>query len=249
MRHFLLTVITLTLFGNVSGQKIEFSASLNSGLFSFIGGYAVKTTFLQTGSNSIGPAIIGNSLGAKGGLCHGGSVNFKRIIQKKYFFGVDLGYEVLRSRAEITQVYEHTPNPSGSGFTSVVLNITGNAFTNNSFINTNPFVGYRCKYKQTNFDLIAGMDIGYYLKVSERGNAKKTDGTNYEIDYSNVYKNINFDFRPRFQVSSNYKKLGVYFGYAYGVSSYDPMNLHIRTSRLIRFGLSYQLLTTNKNVK
>jgi len=87
------------------------------------------------------------------------------------------------------------------------------------------------------------MDIGYYLKVNESGNAKITDGTNYKVNDKYVYKGMDVDFRPGFQVSSSYKKYGVYFGYAYGVSDYYRGSLHdhIVTSKLIRFGLTYKL--------
>jgi hypothetical protein len=240
MRHFLLLLITLTLFGNVSGQKIEFSESFNSGLFSFRRGYAVGNTFVQAQGNT---CIVSNAYGSKGGLCYGVSFNIKKIIKKKYFFGVDLGYEVLRSRAKITSGYENIPNPSGQGYTSIQLNISGNAFTNNSFINAYPFIGYRCKYKEINFDLTGGADIGYYLKIYESGNAKKSDGTKYYFIFPDLLKYQDIDFRPRLQLTTSYKKFGVYFGYSYGIFRYSD-SAPSMASKVIRFGITYKLSTT-----
>jgi len=142
MKQLLLLLITLTLFGNVFGQKIELTASLNSGLFSFKGVDATKNTYLRV-DNSTGQCQVMSSIGSEGGLCYGLSLNLKKIIKKKYFFGVDIGYEVLRSRANIIAIEESTPIFSGQSYDVTYHIATGSAYTNNSFINTHPFIGYR----------------------------------------------------------------------------------------------------------
>jgi hypothetical protein len=187
---------------------------------------------------------MGNTMGAEGGLCYGLSFSFKKITKKNYFFGVDIGYEILRSRAEITKLYEFIPNPSGVGYNVVTHSITGIAYRNNTFLNTYQFLGYRWKYKKINFDLTVGMDIGYFINTKESGFAKKSDGTNYTIFYPRLYKYMDSDFRPRFQLSSSYKKFGLYFGYAYGISDYlkgNTLNYGTITSQVIRFGVIYKL--------
>jgi hypothetical protein len=260
MKHLLLTFIALQLFTNSFGQKTEFNISLNSGLFSFIGKSVVGTTFLYTytGYHNLTQTFIGNPFGSKNGLCYGFSLNLKRVTARNFIFGLDVGYEVLRSKVSISEEYEHTfvdstitvtPNYTSIkyNYNIVTRNITGKAFTNNSFINFYPFLGYRYKYKKINFDLTAGMDIGYYLKIKESGCAKKPDGTNYNITMQNFNTEIDSDFRPRFQLSSSYRKFGLYFGYAYGISDYytkiyDPQGmLGLLTNKVYRFGVTYQL--------
>jgi hypothetical protein len=222
MKHFIL-FIALTFFGTAFGQKIEFSTSLNSGLFSFDGFDAGRTTFIQTGPNS--PAVVGNPIGSKGGICYGLSFNLKAV-SKNYFVGVDIGYEMLRSRRDIDCRYDYTTNE-----VKYFYDVKGAVFTYNSFLNANPFIGYR--YKK--FDLTAGVDIGYSLMTSMSGYAKTTDGTNYTF-YNTNHRGFGvIDFRPRFQLSvSLNKKIGVYFGYAYGITNLNKNTgaIHVLSSKI-----------------
>ena len=157
---------------------------------------------------------------------------------------MDIGYETLRSKALITHDDEYSLNSLGTGYNLVTYNISGKAFTNNSFLNVNPFIGYRYVYKKINFDLTVGMDVGYFLKTRESGSAKKVDGTNYTITYETWLKGMDTDFRPRFQLSTCYKNFGVYFGYAYGISDNNSRynTREIMTSKIIRFGVTYKII-------
>ena len=240
MRSLILLLITLTLFGNVSGQKIEFSASLNSGLYYFRNGIATGSTVLETDYYSSGLGLILDPYGNKGGLCYGASLNVKRVFNNKYFFGVDIGYEMLSSKVNVSSVFEVHQNANTSSTYTLTHNLTGNAFINNSFINAYPFVGYQCKYDKISFDLTVGADIGYYLKITESGNVKKPDGTNYNVYFDPISKYLDIDFRPRLQLTTSYKKFGVYVGYSYGIFRYASFSKSM-ASRVIRFGVTCKL--------
>jgi hypothetical protein len=253
MKKLLLSLITLLFLTNAFGQKFEFNASLNSGLFSFVGSTAFRNTFLVTYTGPHGNTQIGPCIGSRSGLSYGWSFNLKRVAKKKYFFGLDIGYEVLRSRASINREYEYTLdsttmilNGTNYKYNLVTRNITGNVFTNNYFVNVSPFIGYRCKYKKINFDLSVAMDMAYYLNIKVGGSAKKSDGTYYNITYYPMQKHMDVDFRPRFQLSSGYKKIGVYIGYAYGISNYAKnaggQYPPVLTSKIFRFGITYKLM-------
>ena len=57
-------------------------------------------------------------------------------------------------------------------------------------------------------------------------------------------KTTSLDFRPRAQLSTYYKKLGLFFGYSSGLTNYirDASKGTPRlTSKMIRFGVSYQI--------
>ena len=90
--------------------------------------------------------------------------------------------------------------------------------------------------------MTVGVDIGYSLMTSMSGYAKTTDGTNYTF-YNTNHRGFGvIDFRPRFQLSvSLYKKIGIYFGYAYGITDLNKGHYTILTSKLIRFGMIYKL--------
>jgi hypothetical protein len=238
MKYLLLLFITLTLFINVSGQKIEFSTSLNSGLFTFLGGDASKTTLLETSPQNNMNSIT-NVWGAKSGFSYGVSFDFKKVTKDNYFWGTGLGYEMLQSRLTVDAVLEYTLNSSGSVQSYKSYNATGNNYLNNHFITLNPFIGYRFKY----CDLAMGVDLSYYLKASQKGNATTQDGIKYSVFIGNYPRNVDIDVRPRVQLSSKYKRIGVSLGYSYGVTNYYHLTTIAPrlTTRLVRFGISYQL--------
>jgi len=245
MKYLLLTLIILTLFGNVSGQKIEYSVSLNSGLFSFIGGGIGKTTVLEEGANSEWIKAK-NSYGTINGLCHGISFTLKKINKANYFYGLDLGYEILRSKENIGFWARYNGTPSDIQSLISSDSATGKVFLNNSFINLNPFIGHRYKLKQVYLDLIVGVDLGLWVNASEEISATTYGGSKFSaynsIAYNYTSRHIDVDIRPRFQLLMKYKKFGIYGGYSLGITNYyhnksNNWNTILQT-RFIRFGVT-----------
>ena len=241
MKHLLLTFSTLIFLTNVFGQKTEFRASLNSGFFSYTGLTATGTSSIYCAKYAKS-GFTDNPYGDKSGLCYGFSFNFKRISRMDHFWGLDLGYEILRSSVSINKVYEYIATSSNSFNVTNTFNATGLTFLNNSYINLDPFVGHRYKFKQINFDLTAGADMEFCLKSSEKGNATSTDGTKYTT--SKIYGSIPIEIRPRIHLQVGYKKIGLYYGYSIGIArSYHNSYLgyYKVPSNFIRFGATYLL--------
>ena len=237
MRYIFLVIIAVLTLTNVSGQKTELRASLNSGLFSFSGVSSKATTSINY-DDQTKSGYTNNPYGSKVALCYGVSLNLKRITKRNIIFGLDIGYETLRSKISIDRI-------DGYNGTSVYqYNASGKTFLNNSFLNFNPFIGYRFKVDNIYFDLSVGFDIGYILKANENGSATATNGIKYTT--SGDRKSITFDLRPRIQLSTEYKKFGLYIGYAYGLKDYlmyakGGTNLDA-SARLLRFGITYQII-------
>lgn len=230
------TIIALCFLNTSYGQKTEFRISLNSGLFSFAGKSAESVTSINY-SEWLERGYTNNPYGSRGGLGIGLSGNLKRLSTNNSIIGIDLGYELLRSKIKINHV-------SGStGSSTYELSAKGKTFLNSNFINLHPFMGYRLPVNNLNIDFTGGLDIAYCISSKENGSATASDGTKYETAVDR--ENINFDIRPRIQIAANYEKVGVYIGYSLGLAdykaNYDGGKIDKCYASLLRFGLTYQL--------
>lgn len=235
MPKIILTIIGLCFLKISYGQKTEFRISLNSGLFSFTGKSAGSISFINY-SDEGKSGYTNNPYGSKNGLGVGLSGNIKRISKRNFILGVDLGYELLRSKIQINGISGY------SGNSTYNLDAKGETFLNNQFINLAPFVGYRLSANKINLDFTGGIEIGYFLSSRENGSATASDGTTYVTSVDR--KDIKIDIRPGIQLAANYRKVGAYVGYSFGVSNYKSGNIggsNACYSRLSRFGLTYQL--------
>ncbi len=235
MKKLILTLTSLFFLTIMYGQRTEYRVSLNSGLFSFVGESSEPTSFINF-NDQTNSGYTNNPYGSKNGICYGLSGNIKRVSTRNFIFGLDLGYEILRSKVSINKISGFT------GTSTYEYDASGQTFLNTNFINLNPFIGYRIPVKQINFDITGGLDFGYNLSTYEKGNATAINGTKYETSVDR--KTIKWDIRPRIQISVDYKKLGLYIGYSFGLSNY--MSGYIggtneAYSRIFRFGMTYQI--------
>jgi hypothetical protein len=225
----LLIPFIITISMNYSfGQKNEIVISLNSGLFSFSGNSAKSVSAINYDiKNNSG--YTNSPWGSQNGLCYGLSVNAKRVTKKNLIFGIDLGYENLRSKISIDRVNAYAA--------------VGQTFLNNNFINLHPYIGYRIKFNKVSFDLTGGLEGAWRLSAYDKGSAVAENGTTYSI--SRDRNEDIFDIRQRVQLSSNFDKFGIYIGYSNGLYNYLSGYVCGGSSggyaRLIRFGLTYKL--------
>ena len=229
MKKILLTLIAVCALTLSYGQKTEFRISLNSGLFSFHGKSAEKISFINY-NDKTQSGYTNNPYASENGLCFGLSGNIKRVTIKNFIFGIDLGYEVLRSKIQIDEIFGYT------GSSTYQIPAKGQTFFKYSCINLNPFWGYRLATKPINFDLTGGLDLGDCLRTKEDGTATAANGVSYIA--SGNRNIIKFEIRPRIQIAADYKKFGAYLGYSFGFLMHSTNGCH---ERLLRFGLTYQL--------
>jgi hypothetical protein len=241
MKKSLLTTLSLLLIFTVFGQKNEYVISLNSGLFSFGGKYAVKTTFINLDPSVYSSGYTDNPYGTQNGICIGLSGNFKHLTKRNFIAGFDFGFENLKSKVTINQVYDLLNSLNYD-------NATGKTFLNYHFLNLFPYIGHRLNFNALSVDLIGGIDVAYVLSADEKGDAVSESGYHYTTAVER--KTQSFDLRPRVQVSADYNKFGVYVGYSYGVVNYIKgyyvagsmgTNSAASEARLIRFGLTYRI--------
>jgi hypothetical protein len=202
------TFLTLT---NVMAQKTEFRVSLNSGLFSFYGRSADATSSINY-NDQTNRGYTNNPYGSKSGPSYGLSVNVKRIYYRKFIIGLDLGYEILRSKVSINQINGYT------GTSTYQMDATGRTFVNSNCVNLNLFAGYRISAGKIGIDLTGGLDYARITKLNESGKATDTNGVVYHT--SEDLKAIKYELRPRIQLSADYRRYGIYLGRSFGISNY-----------------------------
>jgi len=223
------------IFTNCYGQKTEYRLGFSSGLFSFSGVSAEKISFINYSVN-YNIAYTNNPYGSQQGFCYGFSGNLKRILKNNFVFGIEAGYERLRSKISIDRVVNY------DGILTTQYLVDGKTFLDFSFINLEPFAGYRIISNKSSFDLTAGIDIAYCLDAEEKGEATGANGTTYKT--SEDRKTISIDIRPRLQISTGYKNFGVYLGYSFGLPNYKSGYVggtNEAYASFMRFGFTYLL--------
>lgn len=233
MKQLLLFILSFFIYSNSYSQKTELRLSLDSGLSSFSGKSAESSSFILL-SETVGYGYTNNPYGSKNALAYGISLNLKRITKVNFVYGVGAGYENLRSKTALAFVFKFEEG--------IAEPVSGETTMDVSSININPFAGYRFNAGQLPIDLVGGFDFANILSTKEKGDATDTNGNKYTT--SRDRKTISTDFRPRIQVSTDYKKFGIYLGYSFGLSNYKDgytggtNSVH---SKIFRFGITYQV--------
>jgi len=109
MKHVILIFASLVIIQNLTGQKTEIKGALNSGLFSFSGLTARGTTSINW-DDQTNSGYTNGVYGSKCALCYGISINLNRVTKRNFLFGIDLGYETLRSKMNIDRIDGYTGN-------------------------------------------------------------------------------------------------------------------------------------------
>lgn len=210
MKSILLTILFTTFSLNVSAQTTEFSVQLNTGGFRFTGLSAEKTEHINANYDTQ-KGYTNNPYGNQFDLSYGLSASITKIIKRKFRLGIDIGYEVLRSKIEIDGVWQ------SSDTINETVPASGKTNLNVSFINVFPKIGFQTAMQKYTVYLDAGVDIGYCLSAKEIGSAK-TDSRSFTTNVDR--KTIDYDIRPRIQLGVTRNKYGAYVGYSKGITNY-----------------------------
>ncbi|MDD2528817.1 MAG: outer membrane beta-barrel protein [Lentimicrobiaceae bacterium] len=234
MKKILFTILMLSCLKVSYGQTTEIRVALNSGLFSFAGNGAESVTFINY-DEVTNSGNTNNPYGSRGGLGIGLSANVIKIATNNTLVGVDLGYELLRSKIKINSINSSPENMN--------MDAEGRTYLNANFINLNVFLGYRLAVNNINIDFTGGADVAYNLSSRESGRATASNG--YKVKTSTERKAIDFDIRPGIKISANYNKTGAYLGYSLGLVNYkadlDGGKNEACYASILRFGLTYQI--------
>lgn len=215
-------------------QTTEFSSRLNSGFFYFSGESVESTS--QINYNLLKEdGYTNNPYGNRPTLSYGISASLSRITKSNIRFGIDVGYEVLRSNIDLDLVFLR------DGINSTSEKVNGQTFLNNSFVNFFPSIGYRLTINSFVLDFDLGVDVANFLSSTEVGKAN-SNTRSYETERDR--KNIESDVRGRYQLTISRDKIGAYFGFTNGIKSYKEGIIggtNSAFSRMIRFGFVYKI--------
>jgi len=227
MKKILIIILSAVLTGTISGQTNEFSEQFSSGLFSFAGSSATKTSTLYL----VGPSTI-NPYGRGSSFSYVLGLQFQRITISNFIFGLQTSYESLSSKVKVDYA-EYSPHSLGFQISE------GKTILTYQFLTFHPFLGKRIKLiNWLTSDLTLGTDLGVYLNSREHETGTMDNGIKYDYYYA-LPKNPNLDIRPRIEFTNYYKKFGLTIGYSLGLTNYPGAGLGAY-SRIIRFGISYR---------
>lgn len=224
------------------------SVQASSALFHFSGKSAVKESSIIAGSTQ-SQNYTANPYGKNGGFGYGGNLQAQFVSKGGFIAGLQAGYEVLRSKVNITGVappytYDLAYLPSAN-FATVILDAKGTSYLKNNFVNLSPYIGYRLSASKVKIDVMPGVDLAFNVSSSNRGNATTTgdNGIKYTVDRK--MDKAPTDVRLKFGAAAIYKRFGLTASYAHGLTNYESKMIggdFEAHSELIRFGLSYRIL-------
>ncbi len=244
MRITLLTLLSLFSLTQLYAQKFEVSLLANSGLFHYSGNGTTSASFINYAQPPFN-SYPNYSFGNKNGFSYGAGIQAQYVAKCGFISGLQAGYDVLRSNADITAVDGAVILPFLNTFSSSTP-VKGSSVVQNEFINLNPFVGYRLPIEKINIDLLIGLDLPFGVGSYEKSSSTAADGTVYKTDVN--YGKGGFDLRDRFGIAASYRRYGITASYAHGLINHsaDLMNdspvVYEAHSELLRFGIAYRIL-------
>lgn len=233
MKRLSLFLLAFVLVTSAYGQSTEYSVHLNSGLFSFGGSSSVRSSFINVSDVSTVGNYTNNPYGSGMALSYGLAAQVQRVTSSHAIFGIQMGYELLKSSESITSVYEYSPTP---------IPAHGQTTLNNRLIDIYPNVGHRFAIDGLGIDLTAGPEVGFDLSSWEKG---KVTADNATITTYRKLEHPGLDFRLRSSLTVYYNNWGISAGYSYGLRNYAPAMIGAKRgqnyARLIRFGIVYKI--------
>ena len=232
MKKFVFLVFSFLLISNAFAQRTEYSIHLHSGFFSFGGESAASHSFIIVSDVATIDNYTNNPYGKEPTPSYGLAGQINHITKQNLIFGIQSGYEVLRSRVDINGI---------SGEFMVAPEVTsGNTVLSHGFINLYPHVGKKFIFDEIEADLAIGPEFGFNTFSREKGEANLDNDTTVQTDTERNDPGTDIRIRP--QLTLLFQNWGISAGYSYGLHNYSA-NLtggnRKRYSRFIRFGISY----------
>lgn len=243
----LLLIIAFEL--NCKAQKFELSAGITTGASNITGSSAASNSVYYDNYYGENKYKTANIYGHKLAFSYGAYLRAQLVTPSGFIAGADGGYDVLRSKIDITARYDPCISCS-VGTSSLIAGYSsptpakGSAILTNQFAQLSPYLGYRVKTRSISIDLTAGTEFGFALRSSQKIRIESPD----RVSTTAVISKPPTDIRLRGGIAVNYKCIGLGVNYAHGIKSYvknDP-NLQYAPhgkaySQAIRAGISYRI--------
>jgi hypothetical protein len=224
-------------------QTTDLALELNSGLFSFGGASAERTSFINLSDVANMSSAANNPYGRRSGTSFGFAMQLRRITKSNFLFGFQAGYESLASKIKIDGAF-------GESATVMVVN-DGKAILRNEFVNAYPFAGKRFQvFGPVSTDLSLGLDLGFGLSSKECSEFSSDQDKHYTFTAERRKPDI--DWRPRLELVNYYRRVGLSLGYSFGLTNYTSRMVganRTNQSRYARIGLNYLIFSNTNSEK
>jgi hypothetical protein len=239
MKHYLLAVPALLLAAPVLGQTIEYSGRATAGFSRFGGGTATTTTpIVTTNTGTAESSRAFNPYGSKIGTGFGASLRAQRVGKAGLLTALDLGFDWMQARADVSAIYYNSPTSSTTRTASGTVQLFTPAIT--AFGG----VGWRLAGSKLALDALVGPELAYAFDAREKGDGSSTVNGNWSSDLSRTPAN-RLDFRLRGDLTVWRDRVGLTASYSNGFANYQPATTTTTSPdakvRLLRVGLAYRL--------
>ena len=213
-------------------QRTEFSLHATSGYFSYRGASSASTSAVALSDVSSEPDYLFSPYGRRFTLSYGGAGQIQRVTAHQLVLGAQAGYEWLRSRVEVNEIYYFRGQTPASG----------HAILTSEFINTHLFIGHRFSLNQVSLDATLGPEVGFRRSIREKGSASG-GGLTTRTDRERRQP-AEVDPRVRVNLTAYYQRVGLSVGYTYGLLDYKrgyAGGTNDLFSQMLRVGAVYRL--------
>ena len=230
-------LFSLTITQGLKAQHNEVILQTESGLFALKGNLVTDHSVFNIGTDFQGRDIsyTNNPFSPKSGFSYGFSVQAQHLTKGRFIYGIQVNYESLATRTQITEGY-------ASGV--AIPFVEGHSTIRHQYVNLHPLLGYRWGQQAWQLDLSIGLDFALGSSTTETGRAFTASRQEYTTH--RALSVPPFDQRPRIDLTAYYHRFGISVGYARGTTNYIA-NLSFGSSYAIydqvwRAGLVYRIL-------
>lgn len=234
----MLSIAILSAGQSSYSQKTEIKVNAYSGLFFFRGSDAASTSVIHTGDAPM--YWTDETFGKTPAFSYSVSLQAQRVTKQNHLFGLEIGWEELKSRTRVDTVTCNFCLPGHS-----VELVKGHETTATSFLNISPYVGQRWNAGKITLDLTAGVDLAVCTKVQDISRYALRNSSDYGgVKYNKRHPDL--DVRPRLQINAYYNRIGVIAGYSLGLTNFQLIDNHAYYNReaftnFLRLGVGYRL--------
>jgi len=236
MKKYFLIILLVFIAAGVKAQSFEVSVQANGGSSGYVGKGTVSTTFLD-GADPANHTGYPNGDGNRQLFSYGADLQFQYTFKSSFILGLQTGYEVLGSKADINGVYDGNETETAA---------TGYTEQHAGYVNINPYIGYRFKLKKVRLDVLPGLDLAFGAHESNTVNVTASDNTYYNAHTDNVYYHPSDDVRLRLGLAAYYQKFGITASYSHGLANFTADELAdapvpAEHRNVLRLGISYRI--------
>jgi hypothetical protein len=231
MKKAILSLLFIFSILQLKAQSLEVSVQAGTGVSHYVGAGTVSSTVLNiNGQQHTG---YPNGDGNRNATIFSGDIQLQYAFKCNFILGLQMGYEALGSKVDITGISTNPLTPATGSFTDRL-----------NYINLNPFVGYRFNLKNVSLDVMPGLDFAIGTSGKQTGKAIADDNVVYNS--SSLNGKPDADVRAKLGLAAYYKKFGITASYSHGFVDFNSGLLAdgpVPSMRIeiFRLGLSYRI--------